>query len=285
MELSPQDVIKANLVAHLAELVRDRNPFLATQGHFYVQQYIKLQLSPWGAVVPHGFTHQGRHYTNWCIHLPGTAHRQLAPIIVGAHYDTVPGPSGADANATGCAVLLELARLWSEAPGRRPLTLVAFDLEEYGLVGSRAYANNLARAKQPVHLMLSLEMLGYCDPTPGAQQYPAGLGRIYPTTGDFIALIGNWQCLPQLMRLKAAVRRAGPDCQWLPMVAAGRPMPAVRRSDHAPFWDAGYNAVLITDTADLRNPHYHQASDTLETLDLDFLAGVCAGLFAGLQRL
>ncbi|MEO1591358.1 MAG: M28 family peptidase [Cyanobacteria bacterium J06632_22] len=280
-----KDVIRRNLVAHLAELVRERDPFLATQGHFYVQQYLCEQLGQWTPVVPQVFLHRGQTYTNWCIHLPGQAGHDLAPLLVGAHYDTVPGTLGADDNATGLAVLLELARLWHQAPGHRPLWLIAFDLEEYGLIGSQAYVQELLRQHQPLHLMLSLEMLGYCDPTPGSQQYPAGLGRIYPTTGDFLALIGNWQRIPTLIKLKAALQSTGTACEWLPMVAAGKPLPAVRRSDHAPFWDAGYDAVLMTDTADLRNPHYHGPGDTLATLDLDFLTGICAGLYAGLQQL
>lgn len=278
-----EDVICRNLVAHLAELIRDRNPFFATQGHFYVQQYIRQQLGRLAPVVPQRFVYKERQHTNWYTVLPGRT--ELPPLVVGAHYDTVPGSPGADDNATGVAVLLELARLWHQTPGRRPLWLVAFDLEEYGLVGSQAYVDALRSQNQAVRLMLSLEMLGYRDSTPGSQRYPAGLGRIYPTTGDFIALIGNWQCIPTLMRLKAAFANTDTACEWLPMVAAGRPLPAVRRSDHAPFWDAGYDAVLVTDTADLRNPHYHQPTDTLDTLDLAFMGGVCSGLYAGLAKL
>ena len=280
-----KDAIKRNLVAHLAELIRDRDPFLATQGHFYVQQYIKQQLGRWATVVPQTFSENRRQHTNWYTVLPGTAKRQLAPILVGAHYDAVPGTPGADDNATGVAVLLELARLWHQVPGRRPLWLVAFDLEEYGLLGSRAYVDYLRAQQQSVHLMLSLEMLGYTDATPESQQYPAGLERLYPSTGNFIALIGNWQRIPTLMRLKRSLLAVDMPCEWLPMVAAGRPLPTIRRSDHAPFWDAGYDAVLVTDTADLRNPHYHQPSDTLETLDLDALTRVCMGLVAGLRQL
>ncbi|MEL6137802.1 MAG: M28 family peptidase [Cyanobacteria bacterium J06628_6] len=280
-----QDDLKSRLVSHVQQLSCDRNPFFDTQGHFYVQQYIKQQLSPWGTVVSQTFQNKGRPHHNWCLNLPGQSTSELAPIIVGAHYDTVPGTVGADDNATGLAVLIELARLWSIQPGHRPLWLVAFDLEEFGWGGSRDYVNRLVAQRQPVHLMLSLEMLGYCDSTPGSQRYPAKLERLYPDTGDFIALIGNWQRIPTLMRLKRALLERGTPCQWLPMVAAGRALPATRRSDHAPFWDAGYDAVLVTDTADLRNPHYHRASDTTDTLDFDFLTGVCGGLLTGLQRL
>ena len=101
---------------------------------------------------------------------------------------------------------------------------------------------------------------------------------IYPKTGDFIALIGNWQTIPIMWRLQQTIRKAGANCAWLPMVNQGLPLPATRRSDHAPFWDADYNAILVTDTADLRNPHYHLATDTLSTLDLQFLSRICLGL-------
>lgn len=270
--------VKARLYRHLQELVRERDPYLATQGHYYVQNYIHGQLKQWGAAEPIAFDHQNREYYNFCLKLPGR--QSLAPIVIGAHYDTVPGSPGADDNATGIAVLLELARHFSHQPSRRPLHLVAFDLEEYGLWGSRAYVEALRG--QPIHLMLSLEMLGYCARETAdqpSQTYPlSGMDLIYPKSGDFIALIGNWQIIPTMWRLQRAMSKAGANCAWLPMVNQGLPLPATRRSDHAPFWDAGYNAILVTDTADLRNPHYHLATDTLSTLDIQFLSQICLGL-------
>ena len=204
-------------------------------------------------------------------------------MVIGAHYDTVPGCPGADDNATGVAVLLELARLFATQPPRRPVHLVAFDLEEYGLVGSRAYVESLQG--QTIHLMLSLEMLGYCAGE-SVQTYPvSAMEYLYPRTGDFIALIGNWQTIPMLWRFQRALGGAGVNCAWLPMVNRGKPLPATRRSDHAPFWDAGYNAIMVTDTADLRNPHYHRSTDTLATLDLAFLTRVCLGLGQGISAL
>jgi aminopeptidase YwaD len=279
------DVMTANLVSHLRQLVRERDPFLATQGHFYVQHYIQQQLGYWGEVKSHPFRAYGGTYYNWSLTIPPLAPTRKAPILIGAHYDAVPNTVGADDNATGVAVLLELARLFSQHPARRPIILVAFDLEEYGLGGSQAYVQQLQMDQQPLHLMLSLEMLGYCDPTPGAQRYPNGLQYFYPHQGDFIALIGNWRALLTMRHLQQALHQVEIACEWLPMIANGQPLPTARRSDHAPFWDAGYNAILVTDTADLRNPHYHRPSDTLETLDLNFLAGICWGLFQGVSSL
>ena len=275
---------KERLVAHLNEVIRERDPYIASQGHYYVRHYIREQLDKYGAASVMAFSAQGRTHYNICLDLPGQQ-EALTPVIVGAHYDTVPGCPGADDNATGIAVLLELARLFSAQPPRRPIRLVAFDLEEYGLVGSRAYVKALKG--QPIYLMLSLEMLGYCasQSSPG-QTYPvAGMEYIYPKTGDFIALIGNWQTIPMLWRFNRAFSGAGVGCACLPMVNYGRPLPATRRSDHAPFWDEGYNAIMVTDTADLRNPHYHRATDTLDTLNLDFLTRVCLGLGQGISQL
>ncbi|MGB6300377.1 MAG: M28 family peptidase, partial [Rivularia sp. (in: cyanobacteria)] len=132
----------------------------------------------------------------------------------------------------------------------------------------------------------SLEMIGYCDRNSGTQEYPvSALKKFYPDTGDFIALIGNLKTLPDLFRLRNSFRKSGTKSEFLPVANNGRMISATRRSDHAPFWDAGYKAMMVTDTSFLRNPHYHKPSDKIETLDLDFLAGVCRGLEEGIRRL
>jgi Zn-dependent M28 family amino/carboxypeptidase len=164
--------------------------------------------------------------------------------------------------------------------------LVAFDLEAMGLIGSKTYAAELHRQGQALRLMMSLEMLGYCGRTPGSQNYPAGLERFYPNRGDFIGLIGNIATIPDLLRLSRQMRKVGKvPCEWLPAGKQGRIVPETRLSDHAPFWDLGYRALMVTDTSFMRNPHYHKESDRLETLDLDFLTGVCRGLIAGIRSL
>lgn len=279
--------LKTALSLHLQQVTRERDPFLATAGHFYVQQYIQQQLSQWGTVEFHHFNFQGRPYQNLILHLPAAASSASprSPILIGAHYDAVPGSPGADDNATGVAVLLELARSFAARPLRYPLSLVAFDLEEYGLIGSEAYATLLQQQKQRLRLMLSLEMLGYCSSTDGSQLYPAGLQYFYPDQGNFIGLIGNLRAVPDLLRLSHQMRQAGQRCEWLPAGIRGKVVPDTRRSDHAPFWDRGYRAIMVTDTANLRNPHYHRSSDRLETLDLDFLSAVCHGIIAGLRSL
>jgi Zn-dependent M28 family amino/carboxypeptidase len=274
-----------NLQTHLNEIVRERDPFFNTLGHFYVKQYIHQQLSQWGEVETHEFEFKGQTFANLILNLPGTSQGKSDPILIGAHYDSVPGTPGADDNATGVAVLLELARLFAAKPLKYPVRLVAFDLEEYGLLGSTAYATKLHQQQQRLRLMISLEMLGYYSDRPNSQTYPFPLQYFYPNRGDFIALIGNLSTVTDLMRLSGKIRATGTACQWLPVPNRGLIVPQTRQSDHAPFWDRGYRAMMVTDTAFLRNRHYHQPSDRLETLNLDFLMGVCQGLAHSLNYL
>lgn len=274
--------LQQRLVEHLGQVARDRSPHLASANHFFVRQYIQQELSCWGQVTAHTFEYRGQQHRNWVLNLPGRDPSRL-PILVGAHYDSVPGSPGADDNATGVAVLLELARAFAQRPSHSPLRLVAFDLEELGFIGSRHYAHDLQG--EPLRLMLSLEMLGYCCHLPHSQAYPAGLERIYPSRGNYIAQIGSWQSIPTMVRLWWGFRAAAVRSQWLPVINQGKSVPDTRRSDHVPFWDLGYPAILITDTPNLRNPHYHRATDTLDTLDVGFLTRVCQGLIYGLRGL
>ncbi len=281
--------LRERLYAHLIQVARDRDPYLATAGHFFVREYIRSQLAQWGIVETHAFQVQGTEFQNLILNLPAqdktNRRSSKPPILIGAHYDAFPGSPGADDNATGVAVLLEMARLFTAEPARYPVRLVAFDLEEtsYDRAGSTHYANFLQQ--EPLRLMLSLEMLGYCDQTPNSQRYPTGLQRFYPNQGNFIALIGNLKTIPDLMRLSHHLRSCDALCEWLPAGNRGLIVPDTRRSDHAVFWDKGYRALMVTDTSFLRNPHYHKRSDRLETLDLNFLTNVCCGLAQGLQRL
>lgn len=277
--------LKTQLIQHLQQIVRERDPYLASEGHFYVREYIRQQLQQWGSVTNHEFQRLGKIHQNLILNLPAKSNQNHPPILIGAHYDAVVGCPGADDNATGVAVLLELASAIAQSPLKYPVQCVAFDLEEYGLVGSREYAALLKQQQQPIRLMLSLEMLGYCNSAANSQKYPPGLKYFYPNQGNFIALIGNLTTLPDLILMSQEIRKQGTPSQWLPVPQKGIMVPDTRRSDHAPFWDLGYKSIMVTDTANLRNPHYHEKTDTLETLDLDFLTGVCQGIIAGLRRI
>ncbi|MDJ0717362.1 MAG: M20/M25/M40 family metallo-hydrolase [Prochloraceae cyanobacterium] len=279
--------LKQRLYKHLIEIVRDRDPYMASGGHFFVQQYIREQFQQWGKVETHEFKIGQTTHKNIILNLPPVSEtaNNKPLILIGAHYDAVPGTPGADDNATGVAVLLELAREFVAKPLKYPVQLVAFDMEEYGMVGSGEYASFLKEKKQPIRLMLSLEMLGYCDRSPNSQTYPTGLEYFYPDRGDFIALVGNLPTIPDLIRLSRNIRKQGTPCEWLTVPNRGQISPATRLSDHSPFWDNDYRAVMVTDTAFLRNPYYHKPSDTIETLDLDFLTGVGRGLIRGIRVL
>ena len=281
--------LKKQLETHLIEIARERDPYLATAGHFFVQEYIRASFSQWGSVEIHTFEVGSKVCENLILNLPSDAKYgkdNLSPILIAAHYDGVPGSPAADDNATGVAVLLELARIFATQPTKYPLRLVAFDMEESGLLGSRDYVTKLQREKQKLRLMMSLEMIGYCNSNPGTQNYPAPvLEKFYPDRGDFIALIGNLKTLPDLFRLRNIIRKSGTKSEFLPVPNKGKIVPSVRQSDHAPFWDAGYRAMMVTDTAFMRNPHYHKPSDKIGTLDLDFLTGVCRGLEQGIRKL
>ena len=277
--LSVED-IAARLETHLRSLVGPRDPYLGKAKHQLAQQYIKEEMGKWGVPFAQTFRSQGQEHCNWQLTIKGKR-PQLKPFLVGAHYDTVPGSPGADDNTSGLAVLLLLAEMLSTTQPRRSVHLVAFDLEEYGLLGSTACATAWKEQGRSLYLMLSLEMLGYFSNERRSQQYPLpALSRIYPDTGNFIALIGNAATIPKMRHLKRHLKAADAPCQWLPVVDSGKAIPATRRSDHAPFWDRGYSALLVTDTADLRNPHYHQLSDRIETLDIEMMAKIAQGLMA-----
>ena len=206
----------------------------------------------------------------------------LKPLLIGAHYDGPPQSIGADDNASGIVALLELTRRWSVSPPRRSVWIVAFDQEEWGLLGSTALARRLQRDQQPLHLMVSLEMLAYTSAT---QAYPhPAMAKLYGDRGDFIALVGNLTAIFKLAPLTHAMGRLV-KTRLLPVPSAGRSLPDVRRSDHSPFWDQGFDALMVTDTSFLRNPNYHTMQDTVSSLDLSFLTSVIEALFSGLSAL
>ena len=196
-------------------------------------------------------------------------------LCVGAHIDSRPDTPGADDNASAVAALLEIARLlpssWPDG-AELELELVAFDLEENGMLGGREHARLCRDANVDLRGMVSLEMLGYCDHTAGSQSLPRTLRGLYPDTGDFIAVIGNQNSTSLIDGFAMGMESVdGLPVEKLQVPENGNGLQATRLSDHSPFWDAGYPALMITDTSFMRNPHYHMPSDTIETLDMHFL--------------
>ena len=190
-------------------------------------------------------------------------------ILVGAHYDTVPTSPGADDNATGVASVLEVARLLGSRPTPRTLQLALFDREELGLLGSRAF---VADKKHLENLQgaIVMDMVGFACHQVGCQKYPQGLPVVPPSDrGDFLAVVGDMEHATLLDAFQSSGQEI-PPVLTLPVPLKGMLMPDTLRSDRVPFWYRGVGAVLLTDTANLRTPHYHQPSDTLATLDKSF---------------
>jgi Peptidase family M28 len=198
-------------------------------------------------------------------------------ILLGAHYDSVERSPGADDNATSISVLLEAARLLN-TPTPRTLKLLFFDLEESGLLGSQAFATDPAQKESLKRDRLKgaviLDMIGYACYEANCQSYPPVLPITPPTDrGDFLAVIGN-QGHPALIEsFTQNTRPTLPQVLTLAIPTLGDFAPDLVRSDHTPFWKKGLGAVLVTDTANFRNPHYHQPTDTLETIDREFFLG------------
>jgi Zn-dependent M28 family amino/carboxypeptidase len=211
--------------------------------------------------------------------------------LLGAHYDTVSGTPGADDNASGVAVMLEVARLARHLSLPAAWAFTAFTCEEppaffTPYMGSRVYAKRAKKLHHRIRGMLGLEMVGYYSRTPGSQSLPLALRFMgYPTTGDFIGLVSNRRSRPLLERLAAAIKGgSGLPVVTLAVPLGGHILPEVRLSDHASFWDEGYPAVMLTDTAFMRNPHYHGPGDVMARLDLDVMTELTLGLVNFLQR-
>lgn len=265
--------------------------FPGSRAHRNAQAYIAHHLQSAGfAVQEVGYTIEGFPCTNLVARmLPEQGERPL--LVIGAHYDTVPTSPGADDNASAVAALLELARwigpqLAAAPPRTGCLQLVAYDLEEFGFLGSWQHCAEMEKAGVNLRGMISLEMLGYTDQRPGSQQLPPDLAGRYPKVGNFIGIVSNQDSRELLEVVTQAMKTVnGLPVEFLAVPGRGEALPAVRLSDHSPFWDRGYPALMITDTSFLRNPHYHQPTDTPETLDYPFLAKVTAGVCAAVRQL
>ncbi|HEY2140417.1 MAG TPA: M28 family peptidase [Chthoniobacterales bacterium] len=203
-------------------------------------------------------------------------------VVVGAHYDSVSGSPGANDNATGVAAVLALARRFAGKPCEQTLRFVAFVNEEPPYfqteeMGSLVYAKRCKERGDKISAMISLETIGYFSDAPGSQKYPsAGLGFFYPSKGNFIGFAGNTR---SRVLLRAAVS-AFTKQRKLPCEGAALPavIPGIGWSDQWAFWECGYPAIMVTDTAPFRYPHYHSSTDTPDKLDYDRFALVVSGM-------
>lgn len=229
----------------------------------------------------------GGTYRNLVATLPAFQNATVPPLLIGAHFDTVAGSPGADDNASACAVLLEIVRDLARLRVDRPIQFVAFNLEEEDRLGSRAYAAHLREVRQDVFGAIVLECVGYATKDVGSQRCPSGIPVPVPTVGNFLAVVGNESSRILVEALIAAARRRVPELATVPLIVpgCGEALPHTRRSDHAAFWDCDIPAIMLTDTANFRNPHYHQPTDTTDTLDFQFMAKVADAVTAAALRL
>jgi len=270
---------------HIENIHFDRNPHNGYSKLDQAAQYIKREFLKAGldAKEDH-FQWEGRSYKNIVAEKKGMTFPNRV-YILGAHYDTVSGSPGADDNASGVAVLLEVGRNIQKAPLECTVRLIAFCLEEYDYVGSIHYAGNLRKGEEKILGMISLEMVGFTGPR---QDYPPYVNpKYYPNVGDFIAIIGN----ERSKELSEKVRHSFKDhmsqlpLEFLLVPGNGEAVEEMRLSDHSTFWDQGFSALMITDTAFLRNPNYHLPADRMETLDFEFMRKVAVGIYYSIIEL
>jgi hypothetical protein len=222
----------------------------------------------------------GRPYDNLEVEQTGSTLAEEI-VIVGAHYDTVPDAPGANDNASGVAALLALAEHFATRQTSRTLRFVAFTNEEApyahtARMGSVVYVKRSKERGERIAAMISLETMGYFTDEPNSQRYPSVLRWIYPDTGNFIAFVGNLASRGVLKRALREFRRHAS----IPSEGGALPegLPGVGWSDHWSFWQAGYRAIMVTDTALYRYPAYHAEEDIPDQVDFERLARVVAGL-------
>jgi Zn-dependent M28 family amino/carboxypeptidase len=250
--------------------------------------YIEERLRSYGCDVKRqSFKYMGNTYHNIIGEVPPVRNNiSNEVLIIGAHYDTVPYTPGADDNASGIAGLLELARLTAAKPPVKTVRFIAFTLEEPPLfrtrhMGSYVYARSLKKERVKIEGMISLEMIGYFCDRKGCQYYPFPFFRwFYPEEGNFIAFVGNISSKAFTKKVKDAFKKVSAlPIESLNTVSL---VPGVDFSDHSSFWDFGYPAFMITDTAFYRNPNYHSQGDTADTLDYKRMALLIHGLKSSL---
>ncbi|GJL77055.1 MAG: peptidase M28 [Nitrospinaceae bacterium] len=264
-----------NIESDLAALAHERNPYTAPERLAWSGEYIRKELKSCNLTVrDEKVPFDGMHSLN-ILGLKKGSDPSSGTFVLGAHYDGVEGTPGADDNASAVAALLEIARCLDRTQLKKSLLFAGFTLEEYGFLGSHYF---LDQSKNERFIgMISLEMVGFFNPEPGSQTYPPYLDAAkYPDTGDFIAVVGNEPSAALTHSVADLMKQSVPDLSVERLVVPGKgnQFREVTLSDHSPFWENDIPAVMITDTAFLRNPNYHQPTDTLDTLNLEFMGDI-----------
>jgi len=275
-QIALREALRRDVVA-LSGTIGERNMVLLASLDA-AATYIERELSAAGyRVERQEYRVEGRLVANIEAESRGTT-KPDEIVVIGAHYDSVDGSPGADDNASGVAALLALARAFASHPHERTIRFVAFVNEEppyftTPAMGSYVYVQ---QRRGDIVAMFSLESLAFYSDKPNSQEYPAGLASFYPSTANFIGFVAN---IPSAALLRRTIRAFRAHAT-IASVGGAVPtsVPGVAWSDQWAFWMAGIPAVMITDTAVFRNPHYHHESDTPETLDYDRLTRVVDGL-------
>ena len=269
---------------HIRALEGVRHPVTGPAALAQAADYIRDSLNSLGySTNDHSFIDGGGSFSN----VIGTRRGSVDPerrLLVMAHFDTVSNSPGADDNASGVAVMLELATVFAELSLEKTIQFVGVNLEENaaegvrhtGTRGSQALAAYAREQRWDLEAVVVLESVAFAGES-ARQLVPPGVPMDAPDAGDFIAVVGNANSKGLVQEFCQVIERHGIALPCIPLVVPGNGemVADTRRSDHAPFWDHGYHAIMLTDTTNFRNPHYHQPSDTLETLNLPFAAEVC----------
>ena len=274
--------LRAELTADVQKLaggIGERNmrryPQLLAAADFIESSFVAAGLAP----RRNSYELRGRACHNIEVEIPGST---PGILVIGAHYDSVSGSPGANDNGSGVAALLALARRFAGKPAAQTLRFVAFVNEEPPYfqteeMGSFVYAKTCKARGDRITGMISLETVAYFSDAPSSQKYPsAGLGFFYPSKGNFIGFAANTTSRSLLRATVSAFRKTGKlPCEGASLPAA---IPGIGWSDHWSFWQCGYPALMVTDTAPFRYPHYHEPTDTPDKLDYDRFALVVSGM-------
>jgi aminopeptidase YwaD len=237
--------------------------------------YLKEALDQYGYQV-HEERTDSEYQTNVIAELPGTGSKNCV-FEIGAHYDTKPNTPGADDNASGLAGLLEIARAMAGIKCRKTIRFCFFGMEETTRGGSRSHvARIISRDNERLAGVLVFEMIGYRTYESNSQRTPFRIPLVLwpPRTGDFITVVSDFQSSSIATRFQKAARKYVPTLRVYPVKRIGGLLKDGIRSDHSMYWQAGRRGVMITDTANFRNPNYHRPSDTPDTLDFNFVVQV-----------
>ena len=279
----PEQALAARLHSHVTAIASEEHNARHPAALARASQYIEAQLAAMGyAVGVQSFDGGDAQVRNLEVEIRGTAAPQQI-VIVGAHYDSAHGAPGANDNGSGTAMVLELARAFRKSAPQKTVRFVLFANEEppyFGqkTMGSLVYAQRSRQRQENIIGMLSLETIGYYDDAPGSQKYPSIFRPFFPGTGNFIAFIGDFQSR-DLVHRSITRFRAKQDFPSEGIATYPRII-GIDWSDHSAFWANGYRALMVTDTAIFRYPHYHTRHDTPDKLRYDRMARLFNGLHA-----